>query len=39
MLRTSHYVTNINSTRYDSPLKADISIITKDKVEVKLMDI
>lgn len=39
MLRTSHYVANINSTRYDSPLKADISIITKDKVEVKLMDI
>lgn len=39
MLRTSHYVANINSTRYDSSLKADISIITKDKVEVKLMDI
>ncbi len=39
MLRTYHYVENINSTRYDCPLKADISIITRGTVEVKLIDI
>lgn len=39
MLRTSHYIENINCTLYDTPLKADISIITKDKVETLLMDI
>ena len=39
MLRTSHYVENINSTLYDSPLKADVSIITKDKIETKIIEI
>lgn len=39
MLRTSYYVENINSVSYDSPLKADVTIITKEKIETKLMDI
>ncbi len=39
MLRTSYYVENINSALYDSPLKADVTIITKEKIETKLLDI
>ena len=39
MLRTSYYVENINSASYDSPLKGDVTIITKEKIETKLMDI
>ena len=39
MIRTNHYVENINSIPYDYPLKADITIITKDKIETKLMEI
>lgn len=39
MLRTNHYIGNINSTRYHCHLKADFSIITKNNIEVKLIDI
>ena len=39
MLRTNYYVENINSALYDNPLKADVTIITKEKIETKLMDI
>ena len=39
LIRTNHYVGNINSNSYKCPLKADISIITKENVEVKLIDI
>lgn len=39
MIRTSHYVENINSAKYDNPMKADVSVITKEKVEFKLMEI
>ena len=39
MLRTSYYVENINSASYDNPLKADVTIITKEKIETQLMDI
>ena len=39
MLRTSHYVENINSASYDTPLKADISVITKKYIETKTIDI
>lgn len=39
MLRTSHYVENINSAMYDIPLKADVSIITEKGVETQLLNI
>ena len=39
MLRTNYYVENINSALYDNPLQADVTIITKEKIETKLMDI
>ena len=39
MLRTSQYVENINSALYDTPLKADISIITPNGIETKIMNI
>lgn len=39
MLRTNHYVENINSALYDSPLKADVSIITHEGIETRLMKI
>lgn len=38
MLRTNHYAENINSASYECPLKADISIVTKDKIETSLID-
>ena len=39
MLRTSHYVDNINSALYDEALKADVSVITNDGIETRLMNI
>ena len=39
MLRTNYYVENINSALYDKPLSADLSIITKEKVETKSINI
>lgn len=39
MLRTSHYLENINSVLYETPLKADISVITNKNVETKIIEI
>lgn len=39
LLRTNHYMEHINSASYESPLKADLSIITKEKINTALIEI
>ena len=39
LLWTNHYIENVNSASYDSPLKADLSIITREQINISLMEI